>query len=264
MSTAISVHVEVHPVERLEWRLRSFDAVVCVATLQADATALTAAEAVLSASERVRYAAFTNVIVARRFAIGRLVLRSLLGELTARAPADVDIRLGPHGKPELATGSSSAPLWFSVAHSEELFAVALSRRARVGLDVERTRAIAQWERVADRVLAPSERASLGEEISRGSDAASSFLQRWCCIEAELKASGLGIQGLDQHRASGPQRGMRVAPLEHLPLPPALARTGAKYQGAVALWDGRSIDRAMRKATTVATLPMTSPATASTP
>ena len=164
-----------------------------------------------------------------------------------------------------------APLWFSVAHCDDLLLVALSREGEVGVDVERTRSIDCWERVADRTLAPDERADLLRAVERGDDPGRVFLRHWCRVEAELKAIGCGIAGLEAHLAGTRPRGLRLADLPELPLPPCVANGGMRYQAAVALCAPVSIsaldDEIMRQATLEmpkVDSPVMSPARASTP
>jgi phosphopantetheinyl transferase len=149
------------------------------------------------------------------------------------APERVPLREGVHGKPALAR-ALARPLWFSVAHCEELLVVALSRTADVGVDLERARSIEQWERVADRVLDRAERAQLSRAVDEGQDPGTAFLRHWCRVEAELKAIGCGIVGLEDHRAGKRPLGLRLTDLTELPLPTTLAASGARYQAAVAL------------------------------
>lgn len=222
------------PSAGLPARLAAEDAVVCTASLLGGAGELERALEPLSPAERDRHESYANAVVARRFAIGRATLRAILGDVLAMAPGRIPLVEGLHGKPALARGASPCPLWFSVAHSEDLVVVALSRTADVGIDVERQRAIEQWERVAGRVLDPAERAQLRRAVDAGEEAGTAFLRHWCRVEAELKAIGCGIAGLEEHRAGRRPMGLRVAELNDLPLPPAIAATGVRYQAALAL------------------------------
>lgn len=221
------------PAADVSARLAAHEAVVCVASLHASEAELARVVTLLSASERARFADYSNAVVARRFAIGRSLLREIVGCALGLAPEAVPLREGVHGKPALAGALIGRPLWFSVAHCEDLLAVALSRAWDVGVDLERARAIEQWERVADRVLAPAERAQLQRAVDLGDDPGRAFLRHWCRVEAELKAVGCGIVGLEDHRAGRRPLGLRVLDLD-LPLPAAIAGTGARYQAALAL------------------------------
>ncbi len=233
MTTALRVVVARWPAAEVPERLGACDALVFVASLHGHAARQRAAEAVLSAPERVRYEAYGNPVVARRFAIGRAALREVVGAALDVAPSDVPLRDGAHGKPVLGRAAARS-LWFSVAHCEELLLIALSRCSDVGVDVERVRAIEHWERVAERVLDPFELRQLRHDVAAGEDAGVAFLGHWCRVEAELKAIGCGIAGLEAHRAGRRPLGLRVADLRALPVPRELMTGDVRYRAAIAL------------------------------
>jgi 4'-phosphopantetheinyl transferase len=264
MSGAIRWSAVDWPVADVSARLAVHDAVVCAATLHATDTELARALPVLCAFERDRFANYTNAVVARRFAMGRALLREIVGCALGMAPDTVPLREGVHGKPALAGSLAARSLWFSVAHCEDLLVVALSRTAEVGVDLERSRAIEQWERVADRVLAPGERAQLQRAVDDGQDPGAVFLRHWCRVEAELKAIGCGIAGLEDHRAGRRPLGLRLLDLDALPLPAAIAASGVRYQAALALCAPR-VESARQSvlASSHAARPTTAPARAST-
>jgi phosphopantetheinyl transferase len=219
---------------------------------------------VLSPQERTRYESYSNEVVARRFAMGRALLREIVGCALGAAPGALTIREGVHGKPALGREAGVRTLWFSLAHCEDLVVIALSRTFDVGIDLERARAIEQWERVADRVLALPERAQLRLAVERGEDPGNAFLRCWCRVEAELKAIGCGIVGLDDHRAGKRPLGLRVIDLPDLPVPPVLSAGGARYQGALALCaPGVESARHIALDTPHAARPTAAPTTAST-
>lgn len=245
-------------------RIGDADVKVYTASLLASDDQIDRAAGVLSPAERSRFAGYSNGVVARRFAIGRAVLREVLGALQSISPAEVRIVEGEYGKPALARGVAKAPLWFSVAHCDELLLVALSREGEVGVDVERSRAIDCWQRVADRTLAAHERAELLRAVERGEEPERVFLRHWCRMEAELKAIGCGIQGLEAHRAGERPAGLRVADLTRLPLPKDLAVSDVRYEAAVALWPVSDNARQARRATSQQATPSSAPTRASTP
>jgi phosphopantetheinyl transferase len=241
------------------------DVVIYAASLLADDVSVQRRLAVLPEEERERFEAYTNAVVARRFAVARATLREILGGIVGIAPAAVPIRYGLHGKPALARSVGPRHVWFSVAHCEDLALVAVSRCSDVGIDLERARSIEQWERVADRVLDPVERAQLRNAVNAGAEAGTAFLRHWCRVEAELKAIGCGIAGLEAHRAGKRPLGFRWSDLGHLPLPADVEATGARYQAAVALCaPGVESARHTVIATSHDTAPTTNPASASTP
>lgn len=252
------------PASNVATRLLTADVVLCSVSLEATDDTLHDAIDTLSSEDRVRFASFTHDIVARRYAIGRAALRAMLGQVIGVAPALVPIRDGLHGKPHLAREASPFPLWFSLAHSEELCVIAMSRVAEVGVDLERSRAVEQWARVAGRVLDPRERAELALAVEQGDDPGVAFLRHWCRVEAELKAIGCGIAGLEAHRAGHRPHGLRLADLRRIPLPASLDRAGLRFQGAVALCTPAAESvRQTSVAATQAALPTASPASAST-
>lgn len=234
MSSAITLSMVTWPVTDVSARLATHDAVVCVAGLTGCDSQVARAVATLSSSERERHAGYTNAIVARRFAIGRALLREILGCVLGVAPERIPLCEGVHGKPSLGGEWRARPLWFSVAHCEDVVLVALSRSADVGIDLERSRSIEHWERVADRVLSPSERAQLARAVEEGEDPGIVFLRHWCRVEAELKAIGCGIVGLEEHRAGKRPLGLRLVDLGELPLPAPVRAGPSRYQAALAL------------------------------
>lgn len=233
--SGLRVRVVRWPCTAADVTLAQHDVAVVTASLLASEETVRASLAALSGEERARYASYTNAIVARRYSVGRRIVREVLGiALGGIAPRDVPLGTGLHGKPTLRRGAVPRPVSFSVAHTEDLLLVAMSRTSEIGIDLERTRAIEHWERVAERVLDPVERAQLQSAVERGEEVERAFLRHWCRVEAELKAIGCGIEGLDAHRAGKRPLGLRVADLEELPLPADLARSGARYQAAVAV------------------------------
>ena len=252
------------PVADISVRVASHDAVLCATSLLADDAAVSRALPLLSRGERARFDLYTNAVVARRFAIGRSALREILGCALGMAPDRIPLSEGLHGKPALGRDAGGRRLWFSVAHTEDVLLVALSRSYDVGIDVERSRSIEQWERVADRVLAPGERAQLQCAVESGEDAGTAFLRHWCRVEAELKAIGCGIAGLEDHRAGKRPSGLRVVDITDLPFPEAAISNGARYQAALALCSPRA-DSARQSAldSVQAATPTTNPARAST-
>jgi 4'-phosphopantetheinyl transferase len=224
----------VWPRESLGALVASTEVLVCSASLADDGDVVTRALGVLNSTERDRFERYENADVARRFAVGRLRLREMLGAMLAISPEAVPIQIGIHGKPALARAMQPTGIRFSVAHCEDLMLVALSRVGEVGIDVERVRPIERWARVADRVFGPTDRAAIGREIARGENPASVLLRFWCRGESELKAIGSGISGLSAHRDGWHPPGLRVAELSSVPLPDDLGVDDVRYQAAVAL------------------------------
>ena len=261
---SLRVGFVVWPHERLAALVARTEVLVCSVSLSPEGDAVAQALSVLDVNERERYERYENAAVARRYAVGRLRLREMLGDLLAIPPRAVPIQIGVQGKPALARGLHRSGVRFSVAHCEELMLVALSRVGEVGIDVERVRPIERWARVVDRVFNAAERAEIGREIARGDEPSSVLLRFWCRGEAELKAIGSGISGLSAHRDGWHPSGMRVAELSSVPMPSALASEGSRYQAAVALWTAREASASRNPAeTSQARPPRITPTSAST-
>ncbi|PYP77353.1 MAG: hypothetical protein DMD35_15565 [Gemmatimonadetes bacterium] len=262
--TPLDVACVVWPHGALATLVARHDVVVCSASLAAEESAVAPALAVLDANERERFERYENAAVARRFAVGRLRLREMLGTLLAIPPGAVPLYIGLHGKPSLARGSQPSRLRFSVAHCEELLLVALSHSGEVGVDVERIRPIERWARVADRVFGATDRAAIGREIASGEDPSTVFFRFWCRGEAELKAIGSGIAGVTARRDGWHPTGLRVAELSTVPLPDDVPSDGVRYQAAVALCTPREASGSRSSAeTSQASPPRITPTNAST-
>lgn len=246
------------PVEQLPSLLERADVVVCTSTLQASDAELGAARATLSAAEQERGGAIANGVVARRFVIGRALLRAALADALGELPEMIDIRTGVHGKPYLSVAEPAMRLWFSVAHTDDLFICALSRRGEVGVDVERVREMPNWRRVAERVLHHDALHPVRGTVRD----CPSFLGAWCRVEAQLKANGTGIVGLDAHRTGRLDETMKVADVRDLVLPTVLAE--GRYCAAVALRASPPSHRQAIAPTIDMSAPTRSPASASTP
>lgn len=261
---SLRVGLTVWPHASLVALLDGSEVLVCSASLEADDRTVSDALAVLDPTERERFERYENVDVARRFAVGRLRLREMLGSLLGAPAAAVPIILGLHGKPALARAAQAGALRFSVAHCDDLLLVAVTRLGDVGVDVERVREIERWARVADRVFGPSDRAALGREIANGDDPSAVFFRFWCRGEAELKAIGCGISGLSAHRDGWHPAGLRVAELPSIAVPEALSGAGVRYQAAVAVCAPRDSATFQRVTdASQARLPRITPTSAST-
>ena len=144
--------------------------------------------AVLSSVEQER-ARSMAAPPARRFVAARALLRRLLGAYIPCSPPQVEIELGPHGKPFLAGSHSNANIQFNLAHSTDLAAVAISR-SPVGVDIEGLRDLSDPDALAARFFAPSELSIL--KRSPAQHQKQTFFSIWTCKEAYVKALGSGI------------------------------------------------------------------------
>lgn len=154
-----------------------------------DAARLAAYESLLSADERARWLRFHYAADRQRFLVGRAFMRSVLGDCLGQQPAALQFEQVPHGKPVLA-GHDRGKLQFNLSHTDELLALAISRRHAVGVDVEAVTRKVELLALAKRYFAAHEYAELAEL-----DAAAQrerFFELWTLKEAWLKARGLGL------------------------------------------------------------------------
>lgn len=139
---------------------------------------------VLTSPEQDRAWRFRREADRARYVGARAGLRRLLAARLGLAPAQVPLRAGKHGKPELAQGASC---YFNLSHAGGYALVALSDRREVGVDVECEQGMPDLEPLADYALVPAERTGW-----RGLPPAAAFLRRWTGKEAALKAWGVGV------------------------------------------------------------------------
>jgi len=131
----------------------------------------------LSDEERERAARLAS---APRWIVARAALRIVLAGHLGVHPSDVEFASGAHGKPEIF-GSA---LRFNLSHSGDLALIALTAKAEVGIDVERT---SRRSGAIERTLTAGERANIN-----GRDRHTQLLQIWCRKEALAKAGGGGL------------------------------------------------------------------------
>ncbi|GLX50947.1 4'-phosphopantetheinyl transferase [Streptomyces hygroscopicus subsp. hygroscopicus] len=142
-------------------------------------------EADLGPAESARLAGYTHASARARHAVAHGVLRRLLGHALGLPPADIPIRRGPLGKPELACAGSS--LSFSLAHAGRHALVALTTGRAVGVDLDHPRPGFPLDAFVRRYFPPAEREFLLTSPPAGRPLA--FVQLWTRKEALVKAAG---------------------------------------------------------------------------
>ena len=143
----------------------------------------------LSAAECRRAARFLRQDDRLRYEQTCARRRFLLASRLGIPPGDVDIVVGPHGKPALAPGSP-VDLRFNTSHCEEFAVLALAVGCEVGVDIEAVRPAGDLDAIAVKVFSDAERSAyLGLEAS-GRPLA--FYQGWTRKEAFTKAVGRGL------------------------------------------------------------------------
>jgi 4'-phosphopantetheinyl transferase len=143
----------------------------------------------LSRQERERMQRFRDPEMSARYAIGRGLLRELLGKYTSAAPTGVEISTNVYGKPELVTAAGTT-LYFNLAHTDDIVLYGLSGMCSIGIDVESIEPGPVSSLEARRILSHDEWASWQKLPDK--DQNSLFYQTWVRKEAVLKALGMGL------------------------------------------------------------------------
>lgn len=149
----------------------------------------------LAEEERRRADRFRFEVHRRRFAIGRGLLREMLGRILEVEPAALSFDYGAKGKPSLslALGSDSAPagaLRFSLSHSRNAVLLAATWNRELGVDVEALRELANAAGLVERFFAPREREVF--DSLAASLRTVGFFTGWTRKEAYVKARGDGL------------------------------------------------------------------------
>ncbi len=144
----------------------------------------------LSADERKRMNRFHFDEHRERFALRQGALRIVLGHYLAVDPRRVELHYSPKGKPEVEPPDALAPLRFNLSDSSDWAIVGLTRRDRIGVDIEEMRAHADLETLALDHFSLHER----EELLSlpPSERVAGFYNAWTRKEAWLKACGDGL------------------------------------------------------------------------
>ncbi len=156
----------------------------------------------LSDDERARGDRFCFAGDRDRFLASRVALRSVLSGYAGRPASELTFVLGPRGKPSL---DGAGVIEFNLSHSGDLALVAVATGVRVGVDVERVRAIDDRDAIVLRFFSPRERAEFAALPNELKTAA--FFHIWTCKESYIKGIGNGLhEPLDGFSVSADPRG----------------------------------------------------------
>jgi 4'-phosphopantetheinyl transferase len=143
--------------------------------------------ACLSADEKRRAASYRNPGDRIQFVTARAGLRNILSTYTGCTPAAHQFATTSTGKPQLTNGHSS--IFFNLSHTDGLIAIAVSRDANVGIDVEKRNDTA-YQELQGTICSPFEErwmTSLPRE-----ERCHAFYRLWTVKEAVAKAEGSGL------------------------------------------------------------------------
>jgi 4'-phosphopantetheinyl transferase len=123
-----------------------------------------------------------------RFVMGHMMLRNALSGILGQAPEDLHFTRETTGEWRLKS-AGERPVFFSLAHSEKLVAIACSIQGRLGIDVEPVTA-GDLENV-DGVFSDLEKKKLALVLPK--DRERNWLRLWTAKEAYAKWIGRGVE-----------------------------------------------------------------------
>lgn len=147
----------------------------------------------LPEEDRMRAGRFVRRGDSDAFLACRLALRCLLAHEIGVELRAVELTQGRWGKPGVGGTRDRGPDDFSISHTDGLAVIALSRRGRIGIDVELQRPVRDRQAIAAQVF--GER--VAEELAAlpAADQERAFFCLWTAAEALVKATGTGFAGL---------------------------------------------------------------------
>jgi 4'-phosphopantetheinyl transferase len=167
--------------------LPSNEAHVWLINLDLDPAAIHNLTDYLIPDEQSRAARFKVDNARNQFIASRALLRTVLGKYLHAVPQELTFRLGSHGKPELP---DAPKIHFNLSHTTALAAIAITRAAAVGVDVERVRENVESLQLADRYFSKQEAEWVrAHSVSKR---AAAFFSCWTAKEAYIKAVGGGL------------------------------------------------------------------------
>ena len=129
----------------------------------------------------------------RSFIASRALLRNCLAYYLATEPRAVAFEYSSEGKPQLHSAQHSADLQFNLSHTEGLAAIAVTRKLRVGIDVEQTARVVDEIEIAHKYFSAAESEHL--RLLPEADRRLEFLSQWTRREAYAKATGRGLSSV---------------------------------------------------------------------
>jgi phosphopantetheinyl transferase len=161
----------------------------------------------VSPEELRRAARMPNPVERRRYLAGRRHLRAILAARVGCHPQELRIRTTDNGKPVL----EGHDLHFSVARRAKHYAVAVSRRSPVGVDVEHVSLGQRAQRPLEHVVPGLVPATSRETATSTHDHFRQLALEWCRVEAAVKACGATLDAAAECLSRAPQRTRLVWP-----------------------------------------------------
>ncbi len=156
-----------------------------------DEELLAAHDALMTSDERERHGRFIFDKDRRLFLATRALVRTVLSNYAAVAPADWRFAAGEHGKPYIDSPAVNPSLHFNLANTRGLVVCAVSvAHDTIGVDAERIDRMAETLKIADRYFCPSELRTI--QAFPAAEQPRSFFDHWTLKESYIKARGEGL------------------------------------------------------------------------
>ena len=156
-----------------------------------DAALLAHYHALMTPEEAARQRRFVFERDRHRHLVTRALVRTVLSRYAPVAPRDWTFTENKYGKPTAANEPARAlDISFNVTHTQGLVAMAVTRKAALGVDAENTATRQAPIEVANHFFAPDETSALARiGADRQHDR---FFQYWTLKESYIKARGMGL------------------------------------------------------------------------
>jgi len=141
-----------------------------------------ASVALLASDELARANGFRRAADRARFIGNSAIVRRILARYTGEPARTIRLRRSAHRKPYLA----DHPLFFSLSHTGDESALAVTQAGEVGIDIEQRRELPEIDVLIRRYL------PLGDGALARHDRADAFFRWWTGAEAYGKATGDGM------------------------------------------------------------------------
>jgi 4'-phosphopantetheinyl transferase len=161
--------------------------VVWITKVSASQESLPYLESCLDSKDQVRAARFRFPEDRARFLLGRTLVRKSLGLYLHQSPETIELAHTSKGRPFFPQDET---LQFSISHTRDLVAIALTAGAKVGIDLEYMRLNLDLLELARRILSVEDFQIFQNTPTCEKSAA--FFRAWTRKEAYLKARGEGI------------------------------------------------------------------------
>ncbi len=145
-------------------------------------------EALLSTEERDQCMRLVRGADRLRCAASRGSLRTVLAKYLGEDPRALSFTKATSGKRSLE--GANPPLQFNISNSGDLGLIAVTRRLRVGIDIERIKDVPNWEGVLNDFFSQEETTFVRSHRGKGRTRA--FFLLWTRREAAAKALGIGL------------------------------------------------------------------------